>query len=357
MAVLHQGWCWLGGHLGRVSGWYLQIQHFLQELLCFRLCTLDELRKRQCKSLSPWQSLHQIAMSEEMAYQITRAESPGKPASYPPLECVAAVHPWTALWSLPRRLAASLGFPGSRQTPLVARGGGGEGGLYMLSPKLRPIMFTSSMAISFMGIRPGSLQSRTCRNVLIGSTNTFLSLSFLSSSHWCNWCKSSGWPPLVGTWSHRPHFPDFPHPQCFPEICLGSSHISAVNCRLVSSNFIVALTCRKLSSDSTLVNSALMVTKLNFSDATSICSTAMFWLWWVFWAAQPHRYIVSFVSRPATWFLSFRNTIAGPREDCRRVGEHLGGFPIQGWPAWQGRRPENTPTCSCPPLSPPRLCP
>jgi hypothetical protein len=53
---------------------------------------------------------------------------------------------------------------------------------------------------------------------------------------------------------------------------LRSSHISAFTWRIVSCSVIVALTCKKLNSDSNLVNSASIVTMLNLPDTTSICS-------------------------------------------------------------------------------------
>ena len=68
---------------------------------------------------------------------------------------------------------------------------------------------------------------------------------------------------------------------------------------------MVDLTCRKLSSDSSLVNSASVVTMLNLPDATSFCSMCVC-------AARPHSIMVSFNSRPATWFLSLPATMAVP---------------------------------------------
>ncbi len=99
-------------------------------------------------------------------------------------------------------------------------------------------------------------------------------------------------------------------------ICFRSSHISAFTWRIVSCSVIVDLTCKKLNSDSSLVNSASVVTMLNLPDATSICSmgwknTAML-LMCVVCAARLHSTMVSFSSRPATWFLSLPDTMAVP---------------------------------------------
>jgi hypothetical protein len=188
----------------------------------------------------------------------------------------------------------------------------------------------SSMAMGFMGILPDSAQSLifgnaqyhrpfnlhlsgamslhlTCAAValitkLIGLTNTFVPLRIagiaLIQLVWVLGSTSVAWhlvtytvAPLQVTCLMSP-------PEHLHETVGVLRPGDALQPHVWGSLHILAsyLTCKKLSSDSNLVNSASVVTMLNLRDATSICSmgwqnTAMF-LMCVVCAARPHSIMV-----------------------------------------------------------------
>ncbi len=99
-------------------------------------------------------------------------------------------------------------------------------------------------------------------------------------------------------------------------ICLRLLQISAFTCCIRSFKDMVAITCKKLTSDSRRVTSASPVSVLNLPDATYIQDMewrkTMMFLMWVLMAALLQSRKDSVSSNPATWSLSLPSTMASP---------------------------------------------